>query len=188
MNKLICLLNIVAGVGIGSVPPPASNAYTSIVHLDAVPSEIELNTLVVVKGTMWRGLRQGELSFVNEKTPIPVKGYKEYTAFKTSPEYVLMRHMNDFEHEFQITNTSPGEYILAKAGNLSIVPMVGDPQISLNLTFYDTTGNNYSYSWSIINLGADTGKIKIKIVKHEATANTAANANFFLTLKANYFF
>lgn len=185
---MIALINIISGVGIGGTPPAASNEYTKILYLTALPAEIELNTLVIVKGTLWRGLKAGELPFVNAKTPIPVKGYLEFTALKLTPEYYLTPYMNDFGHTFQITNTSAGVYVLAKTGNLAIVPLAGDPELSLNITFYDTAGMVYSYSWAIITVGADTGKIHINITKHEASANTASNAKFFLNLKANYFF
>ena len=184
--KLLMMVNIIAGVPISGVPPTASNEFTKILYLDTVPAAIELDTLVVCKQTIWRGLRAGELSFVNEKTPFPVKGYKEFTAYKSSPEFYMTPYINDFGHEFQISNTSAGVYILSKAGNLPIVPITGDPSLSLNLTFYVTAGETYSYSWFIINLGADTGKIQLSIVKHEAAANTASNAQFMLNLRANY--
>ena len=183
---MIALLNIVSGVPIGGVPPTASNEITKILYLTELPSEIELNTLVVCKQTIWRGLRYGELSFVNEKSPFPVKGYREFVGLKYDPEYVLTPYINDFGFDFQIINTAPGVYLLSKAGNLPIVPITGDPFFSLKLSFYDTGAETYSYSWFIINLGADTGKIQINIKKNEAAANTACNAKFILNLRANY--
>lgn len=177
-------MNIINGIPI-STTPVVPNEYKKILYVTSMPASIAPDTLVIFKNTMWRGLRAGELPFVNAETPIPVKGYLEFAMFKSSPEFYISSYINDFGFDFQITNTSPGVYVLARAGNLAIVPIAGDPQLSLFLSPYND-GFSYSFSWNIITLGADTGKIQITILKNEPTANTPTNVWFNLLLTADF--
>ena len=177
-------MNIINGIPINTTPV-VPNEFKKILYLTSMPVSIALDTLVIYKNTMWRGLRYGELAFVNPETPIPVKGYLECAMFKTSPEFSLTPYINDFGFEFQITNTSPGVYLLARAGNLAIVPIAGDPNISLFLSPYADSGS-YSFSWKFITLGPDTGKIQITILKNEPTANTPTNVWFNLLITADF--
>ena len=177
-------MTIINGIPI-TTTPLVPNKISQIVYAGSLPASIPIDTLVIFKNTLWRGLRYGELAFVNPETPIPVKGYLECAMVKTSPEFYLTTYINDFGFDFQITNTSPGVYVLARAGNLAIVPIAGDPNISLFLSPYADSGS-YSFSWKVITLGADTGKIQITILKNEPTANTPTNVWFNLLLTADF--
>lgn len=177
-------MNIINGIPI-TVAPVVPNKFTNIVYAASMPVSIPLDTLVIYKNTLWRGLRNGELAFVNAETPIPVKGYLEFAMMKSSPEFYMTSYINDFGFDFQITNISPGVYVLARMGNLAIVPISGDPNITLYISPY-ADGNTYSFSWKFITLGPDTGKIQITILKNEPSANTPSNVWFSLLLTADF--
>ncbi len=176
-----------------STPPPAPDpiilpgSITKIIYSETYPISIPLATIVIYKGTMFRGLRMLESDFLNDLTPVPVKGYFEFfAAVSLTPNY-MTPIMNDFPFDFQINFVSDGWYILSKAGNTGIIPLPGVANHSLNLSFH-SVDTPHSFGWQDINGGHDTGKIQITVMKNDTTGNTRVNAPFHLRFCAYYTF
>jgi hypothetical protein len=159
-------------------------------RVDVLPVTMPNNALVMYRGTLYRGLGFEEIFGINFNTPFPVKGYRELILNKSHLGNFIDVKVNDFGFNFEIRNDSPGIYVISQAGGLPIYPLAGDPVISLFLSFSnpETPDSTYSFSYHHINVGEDTGKIKLVIMKHDESGNDLANTGFTLRLLANYNF
>lgn len=153
----------------------------------ALPDTMPAGVIGFYNGTFYRALALDEIFGVNSNTPFPLKGYRELVLQKTNPEFYITTFVNDFGFNFEIRNDAPGIYVLSRQGGAAIFPLPGSPTVLLFLSFA-SADSTFSYSHEYINLGEDTGKIRIRIMQHNESGNDLANAVFTLRLVANYAF